>query len=414
MSRVRESIRKIPDFFGRFKFLRKRSVLLGAAGVAVLLAVALWPRASEVDLSAATTGTLMVTVDEEGETRVHERYTVSAPVSGEIRRIELEPGDRVEAGRTVLAQLRPSSPAPLDARVRAESEASVHAAQAALGRARAERERAAAVSARSQARHERLQQLFAEQVISRDTLETQQADAQATREALRSAEFAVSQARHQLTAASARMIQDAPDPQTGDIVVLAPVDGVVLKRLHESRSVVSAGAVLIEIGDVRQLEIVSDLLSSEAVKVSAGDAVLIEQWGGGKTLRGRVRRVEPAGFLKISALGVEEQRVNVIIDFEDPAEAWKALGDAYRVEVRVVIWQRPDVLKLPIGSLFRAGDDWAAFVADGGRARLRKLEIGQRNSREAQVLGGLRKGERVVLYPSDDLRDGARIVPRDN
>ncbi|WP_149193637.1 efflux RND transporter periplasmic adaptor subunit [Luteimonas suaedae] len=425
MPRLRDSLRRIPAFFGRLGFLKKRSVLFGAAVVLVLLLVALWPRAMEVDLATATVGELLVTVDEEGETRVRERYMVSAPAAGEIRRIELEPGDPVEAGRTVVARLRPSAPVPLDVRTRAETEAAMQAAQAALGRAQAERARAATVATRAQQRYARLRDLQDSGAIARDTMEAQQAEAQAARDAVESAEHAVEQARHELAAARARLIRqgavaedpapdasDAGDIDGDDLLVFAPVDGVVLRRLRESRGVVPAGAELLEVGDARGLEIVSDLLSSEAVGVSSGDPVRIEQWGGGETLRGRVRRIEPAGFLKISALGVEEQRVNVIIDFEDPVEAREALGDAYRVEVRIVVWQKPDALKLPVGSLFREGGDWAVFVAEDGRARLRTLTLGPRNDREAEVEEGLREGEQVVLYPADDLRDGARIKPR--
>ncbi|NZA27359.1 HlyD family efflux transporter periplasmic adaptor subunit [Luteimonas sp. SJ-92] len=408
----------------RFGFLKRRSVWAGIAVVVMLLALALWPRAAEVELATATIGELMVTVDEEGETRVRERYMVSAPVAGEVRRIELEPGDPVEAGRTVVARMRPAAPAPLDARTRAELEAAVQASAAALARVQAERGRTATIATRARQQFLRLRALQDSGAIARDAVEAQQAEADAAGEALQSADHAVAQARHELAAARARLMRQdpesegrapsRPDPDSEDLLVLAPVDGVVLRRLRESRGVVPAGAELLELGNARGLEIVADLLSSEAVRVSPGDAVLIEQWGGGDTLRGRVRRIEPAGFLKISALGVEEQRVNVIVDFEDPVEAREALGDAYRVEVRVVVWHKADALRLPVGSLFRDGDDWAAFVADGGRARLRKLELGRRNSREAEVLGGLQEGERVVLYPADDLEDGTRIKPRED
>lgn len=407
----------------RLAFLRRRSVWLGVAVVVALFAVALWPRAVEVDLATASIGELTVTVDEEGETRVRERYLVSAPVAGEVRRIELEPGDPVEAGRTVVARMRPAAPTPLDARTRAELEAAVQGASAALARVQAERGRTATIATRARQQFLRLSALQDSGAIARDAVEAQQAEAEAAAEALRSAEHAVAQARHELAAARARLMRldpaaeqpppSRPDPDSDDLLVLAPVDGVVLRRLRESRGVVPAGAELLELGNARGLEIVSDLLSSEAVRVSPGDAVLIEQWGGGATLRGRVRRVEPAGFLKISALGVEEQRVNVIVDFEDPLEAREALGDAYRVEVGIVVWRKEDALRVPVGSLFRAGDDWAVFAAEDGRARLRRLALGQRNSRDAEVLDGLREGERVVLYPADDLEDGMRIKPRE-
>jgi len=230
--------------------------------------------------------------------------------------------------------------------------------------------------------------------------------------AMGAAEFAVAQARHDLEAARARLVGERAAAAGRDVVLRSPVDGVVLRRHRESQSVVPAGERLLEIGDPRRLEIVTDLLSSDAVKVAPGDAVLIEQWGGGRTLHGRVRRVEPAGFTKVSALGVEEQRVNVILDFADPQEAWRALGDGYRVEVRVVTWRGEDVLKVPTGSLFRRGEEWALFVAVEGRARLRTVRLGARNGAEAQILSGVEAGERVVRFPPDTLQDGDRITER--
>lgn len=396
------------------KILKNRRIWLITAGLAVLLAIALWPRATEVDLAEVTKGRLRVTVDEEGETRVRDRYVVSAPAAGELGRIELEPGNPVDGGRTVVARLRPSAPTPLDARTRAESSATAEAAEAALERARAERERAAAVADRAQQRHERLQRLWESRSVTRDALEAQEADARTARAALDAAERAVDQTRHELEAARARLVQGTPDPQTGELTLVAPVDGVVLQRHHESQTVVMAGEPLLDVGNPGRLEVVSDLLSSEAVRVTPGDAVLIEHWGGDETLRGRVRHVEPAGFLKVSALGVEEQRVNVVVDLEDPENAYARLGDAYRVEVRIVTWERDAVIKAPVGALFRRSEDWAVFVDDGGRARLRTLEIARRNSEEAQVTKGLRAGERVVLYPPDTLEDGTRITPRDD
>ncbi|NJL28883.1 MAG: efflux RND transporter periplasmic adaptor subunit [Thermoanaerobaculia bacterium] len=195
-------------------------------------------------------------------------------------------------------------------------------------------------------------------------------------------------------------------------MIHAPIDGVVLKRLRESEAVVAAGEPLLEVADPAALEIVSDLLSTDAVKVRAGQNVLIEQWGGDHTLEGKVRRVEPSGFTKISALGVEEQRVNVIVDFQDPHAAWEALGDGFRVEIRIVVWERDDVLKVPVSSLFRQGDDWAVFAVGEGKARLGKVEVGQRNDLEAEVLSGLAEGEQVIVHPSDKVTDGVGVAAR--
>ncbi|MPZ18161.1 MAG: efflux RND transporter periplasmic adaptor subunit [Luteitalea sp.] len=400
-------------FRGAVGLLKNRRVLLAALVIAVLLTIALWPRPMEVDLTTVTKGPLLVTIDEEGETRVRQRFEVTSPVAGEVLRINLEPGDPVTGGKTVLATVRPSAPTPLDARSRAEAQAAVQAAEATLGRAQAERDRAATVLARSKQQLERASNLIEGGAISRDEFDARETDARTAEEALRAADFVVTQAQRDVDVARARLVQSSGNSLgTGDIPLLAPVDGVILRRLRQSQTVVPAGEPLLEVGDANGLEIVADLLSSDAVRINTGDRVLIEQWGGGKTLGGRVRRVEPSGFMKVSALGVEEQRVNVIIDFEDPELASRALGDGYRVEVRVVIWQEDNVLKVPTGTLFRRGDQWALFVVEDGRARLRTIEIGQRNGAEAQVLDGLREREQIVLYPPDTLADGGRVAQR--
>jgi HlyD family secretion protein len=230
-------------------------------------------------------------------------------------------------------------------------------------------------------------------------------------EAVNAAVFAAQAAASELQRAQARV---APAPLAAGrvVTVTAPVDGVVLKRNRESESFVPAGDPLVEIGNPHQLEIVSDLLSTDAVKVQPGARALVEQWGGDKVLEAVVRRVEPSGFTKISALGVEEQRVNVILDFKDPAGAWTALGDAYRVEIRIVIWEAADVVKAPTGALFRSTDQWAVYVVEDGRARRTRVELGQQTGQEAEVLSGVGEGARVVLHPPDTLEDGARVEER--
>jgi HlyD family secretion protein len=393
--------------------LKNRKVLAALGFVALLLVIALWPSSVSVDVATAKRGPMSVTVDEEGETRVHDRFVVSAPVAGEVLRIELEPGDPVRRGETVLATFQPAAPNPLDARSRAEAEAGVAAARAALGSARAERERAEAALRLARSELERNQELAEQKIVSRQDLESKETEARAAEEAMRAAEFGVASAMHQLEMAQARLLQATGVGRgSGVIEIHSPIDGVVFKRYRESEAVVPAGEPLLELGDPHHLEIVSDLLSTDAVKVKSGNAVLIVQWGGNKTLRGRVRLVEPSGFMKISALGVEEQRVNVIVDFEDPEEAWAALGDGYRVEVRVVIWEGQGVLQVPTSSLFRKGEKWAVFAVDSGRARVRTIELGQRNGLSAQVLSGLEEGDTVVVHPSDSLEDGARIARR--
>lgn len=352
-----------------------------------------------------------MTADDEGETRVRDRYLVSAPVAGRLLRIELEPGDPVKRG-AVVAALLPAPPALLDARSRAEATAAVEAARAALGRARAERERARGLRDRARSDLERHRSLAASGIVSPEALEMRETEARAAEEALRAAEFAVRTAEQELERARAVLLQFTGGAPGRAVELRSPVDGVVLKRLRESEAVVPAGEPLLELGDPRRLEIVSDLLSADAVKVRPGQVVLIEQWGGERALRGRVRRVEPSGFMKVSALGVEEQRVNVIVDFEEPAEAWEALGDGYRVEVRIVVSEAPEAVKVPTSSLFRRGEEWAVFAVQGGRARVRAVEVGRRNGLEAEVLSGLTAGERVVVHPADTLRDGARVSPR--
>jgi len=391
------------------RILKNLRVLAAVAVVAVILLAALWPSAIEIDTVAVERGPMQVTIDEEGETRVRERFVVSAPVMGRLERIELEPGDAVVRGKTVVARLTPA-PAPLiDPRSAAELNAAVEAAQAVIGQTRAERDRARSMLTRATSTAGRLQALLKAGAISGDELEAAETARRTAEEALRAAEFTVARAEHERQLARARLRPSSGGGSPVDVV--APVDGVVLKRNRESATVVPIGDPLLEIGDPASLEIVSDLLSTDAVKVTPGAAVLIEQWGGGNVLNGRVRRVEPSGFMKVSALGVEEQRVNVIVDFANRAEAG-SLGDAYRVEVRIVTWRVDSTLKVNVGSLFRRGEDWAVFAIENGRARLQPLKVGQRNDREGQILEGLSEGQMVALHPPDTLQDGARIKRR--
>jgi HlyD family secretion protein len=390
---------------------RYRRWFWGIVLVVGLAAVALWPDETAVDVGEVVQAPLQVTIDEEGETRVRRRFLVSAPVTARVLRIELEPGDPVVGGETVVARLRAETPALLDARTRAEAEAAVASAKAALGRTRAEVDRARTELARLERELARERDLDEAGLTTRQTIELREADVRLAAETLRAAEFASAAAASELARAEARL--GVGDNAAGRVLtVTAPVDGVVLRRLRESEGVVPAGEPLVEIGDPADLEIVADLLSTDAVRVTPGAPVRIEQWGGDTVLRARVRRVEPAGFTKISALGVEEQRVNVIMDFEDPVDAWTRLGDGYRVEVRIVTWESADAVIVPASALFRRGADWAVFVTDEGRASIRTVTIGQRNQRHAEVLDGLAPGDRVVLHPGDTLADGARIAPR--
>jgi HlyD family secretion protein len=329
-------------------------------------------------------------------------------------RVELEPGDPVQAGDTVVARLQPTDPALLDVRTRAELQARVQAAQAAVGRARAEQQRVSADLEFARRDLKRYQELMAAGLASREQLETMQRSVRTLEEALTSADFAIRTAQYELQAARAGLLQAegrGPAPRAA-VELRSPVDGVLLRRLQESETIVQPGQPIVEIGDLRRMEVVSDLLSTDAVKVAPGNRVRLEQWGGAAPLAGRVRRVEPSGFTKISALGVEEQRVNVIVDFDDPIAASKSLGDGYRVEVRIVIWERDAVLKVPTSSLFRVDGRWAVYRVEGERALLRRVTVGQRGGLDAELLSGLEEGDTIVVYPSDDVVDGVKITRR--
>lgn len=399
------------------KKLRLKHAIGAAVGVAIsiLIVLAMRPQPVPADFATVERGPLQVTVDEEGETRVRDRFMVSAPQAGRVLRIDLEPGDEVSAEMTVVATLQPTDPVLLDKRAKAEAEARVGAARAALEMAQAERDRAGAELKYARAEEERYRRLAAEEIVSRERFETAELQRSTREKALSAAEHAVENAAQELAAARAALIRTRPaDGAAGvdPISLFAPIDGVVLQRLHESEAVVPAGEALVEIADPSRLEIVSDLLSTDAVKVRRGNKVLIEQWGGEKPLQGKVRRVEPYGFTKFSALGVEEQRVNVVIDFEDPREAWEALGDGYRVEVRIVVWEREEVVQVPTSSLFREGEDWAVFVVEDGKAALRRLELGERNGLAAEVRDGVDVDDRVIVHPSDAISDGVEVEER--
>jgi HlyD family secretion protein len=393
------------------RLLTNRRVLISVVVVVGLVAVAMWPDTLPVDVAAVTRGPLIVTIDEEGQTRVRERFVVSAPVSGRVVRIELEPGDAVKRGQ-VVARVRAEAPPLLDTRTRAEAQAAIDSARAALGRARAEEQRARASQAQAERELRRLRELAADELATKQQVDTAESESQVAQEALNAAAFAARAAASELQRTEARLAPPVADTSGRVATVTSPIDGVILKRLRESESYVPAGDPLLEIGNPADLEIVSDLLSTDAVRVKEGSRAMIEQWGGDRTLDARVRRVEPSGFMKISALGVEEQRVNVILDFVDPAGAWQALGDGYRVEARIVIWEAPDVLKVPTGALFRVGNKWAVYVAEAERARQTLVEVGHQTAQEAEVTSGLSEGDRVILHPGDTMVDGVRVELR--
>ena len=395
------------------RVLMDRRVLLSIAVVGGLAAVALWPQTIAVDVAQVSRGPLTVTIDEEGRTRVRDRFVVGAPVTGRLLRIELDPGDRVERG-AIIARLQPEAPPLLDARTQAEAVAAAESAAAALEHARAEERRAHAALTQAQRELIRTRTLTAAGATTRQDLDAREADASLAAEAVNAAASAVRAASAEVDRARARAATPGPRVGSGGgtVVVNAPVGGVVLQRPRQSEGVVQAGEPLVEIGDPRQIEIVTDLLSTDAVMVKPGARAIIEQWGGDTPLAATVRRIEPAGFTKISALGVEEQRVNVVLDFVDSDEACAALGDAYRVEARIVVWEAPDVLKVPTNALFRDEGRWAVYLASDGRARRTFVELGHQTGPEAEVTSGLTEGAVVIVHPGDLVRDGGRIAPR--
>jgi HlyD family secretion protein len=398
------------------KALDRRRLTTGAVALALaaILVWVLWPSPEPVDIVEVTRGPLVVTLDEEGETRVRERFVVSAPVAGRLLRIELEPGDPVVAGETVLAVLQPREATLLDRRSRAEAEAQVHALEAELERARHEGAQAEAELEFAVAEHARAQRLSAGNVLSAEELDAAKLAETRAREAVEAAAHAIEGAAYRLTSARARLLDAGNPGRRGDdpISLHAPIDGVVLRLVRESESVVLAGEPLLEVGNAPDLEIVADYLSSDAVKIRPGARVWIERWGSERPLEGRVRRVEPSGFTKISALGVEEKRVNVIIDLIGPPEEREGLADGFRVETRVVSWESDDTVQLSAGALFRRGEGWAVFVVDKGRAQLRAVEVGARTPAAVEILAGLEPGERVIDHPRDAIADGARVAPR--
>ena len=401
------------------KWFKRIAAGAGALIVLALIAVALRPAPVAVDLAAVARGSLLVTIDDEGETRVRDVYVVSAPVAGRVLRIEQEVGDAVEAGQTILARIQPSDPSFLDVRSQSEAEARVRAAQAELALHEADVQRAIAERDFADVELERTRELIKGGNVSEAALDRKQMSFNTAAAQVKTADAAVAVARSELERARASLIApssrdgEGVDPRCCIVNVRAPVSGRVLKLIQESETVVGAGQGLVEVGDPADLEIVVDLLSTDAVRVREGAAVAVTDWGGGRTLKGRVRRVEPFGFTKISALGVEEQRVNVIIDFTEPREAWASLGHGYRVEVRIEEWRGDQVLKVPTSALFRQRNDWAVFVADSGdRARLKTVQVGRANGREAQIVAGLEPGERVVLHPGETIDDGVRLTER--
>jgi HlyD family secretion protein len=377
------------------------------------LTYAMLARAVPAEVASVTQGPLVVTIEEEGKARVTERYVVSAPMTGYVRRIDLHVGDAVKAGQ-VLAAIEPTRSNALDPRTRAQAAAQLKAADAAVAAARENSRAAEAQAELARQELERSESLRLSNFISAQALDRARSEVSRTQAVRLAAEHATNVARFELDVARAALANTAGLQAGGPletIEVRAPVEARVLKLARESEGAVQSGQPLLEIGNPEALEVEVDVLSTQAVKIAPGSRVLFDRWGGETQLHGTVRVVEPTGFTKVSALGVEEQRVRVVVDFTTPREVWRRLGDGYRVEARFVVWEGTDVLQIPAGALFRHQGGWAVFAVESGRAKQKPVEIGQRAGLAVQVKTGLALGERIVVHPDDRIRDGVRITP---
>lgn len=408
-----------------------RRLVLAALAAAVCGAIVygLLPPPVEADLARASIGPLRVTVDQDGKTRIRERYTVSAPLAGRLLRIALDPGDAVQAGSSVLATIEPGDPQLLDARAVRQAEAAVRAAEAKLKRITPLLEESLANQEQAESELTRLRAAAVARVasVSESDIEAKLFDFRTRSALVRSARHAEEIARFELEQAEAALLRSQPaeiaepttapepDARAADehLVIRSPISGRVLRVFQESSAVVTTGTPLLELGDPTDLEVEVDVLSRDAVRIRPAALVLLEHWGGDRVLQGRVRLVEPSAFTKISTLGVEEQRVNVIVDLQDPPDARPALGDGFRVEARIVVAEAVEALKIPTSALFRTPDGaWAVFALREGRARLVVVEVGLQTGAESQILAGLSAGDAVVVHPGDDVADGVAVRPR--
>ena len=385
------------------------------AVVIALIVLGLRPQSSPVETARASTGPMRATVSEEGKTRIRQRYVVSAPVSGQLRRIAFKPGAVVEAGNTVVAIIEPMAASPLDARSRALAEARRASTVVLLEKSRTTQE-----LAKSELR--RVEQMYATKTLSPQDLESAQMRENAAAREVAAAEGSLREVEAQLLAYGGPVSRRAADGREtvppmdlsagiDPVEVKATVSGSILHVFQESSRAVTQGTPLLEIGDPTDLEVVVEMLSRDGAALMPGAKVELEQWGGTTPLEGKVRLVEPAAFTKYSALGVEEQRVNVVVDITTPIEQRRTLGDNFRVEAHVVVWESDKVLKVPSSGLFRRANDWAAFTVRHGQAQLIPVKAGRSSGAEIQVLEGLREGDEVILYPGDRVKDGQRVQP---
>jgi HlyD family secretion protein len=394
--------------------LKRGLIVAGVLALAAALAWAMWPKPVGVDFALATRGPFVVTVDEEGKTRIKDVYTVSSPIGGKLLRRPLEVGDRVRKDVTAVATIEPSAPPFLDVRTLRELEAQVEAGKAAVALAEAEVRQAESELEFAESELVRARTLIRNKTISERAHERARIDAETRRAAVARTKSNLEVRKRELDSAQARLIgpEEAAKgevPVGCCVTVRAPESGRVLRLIQESERVVLAGTPLVEIGDPENLELVVEYLSTDAVKVREGASAAVEGWGG-PPLTAKVTRVEPAGFTKISALGIEEQRVRIILALVNAGEAVEKLGHEFRVVVKIQIYESAKALRVPISALFRKGDSWAVFTVERGRARLAPVELGERNTTYAEVLRGLAEGSVVLMHPSDRIADGVRVV----
>lgn len=380
------------------------------SGVLASIVYAVRPKPLEVEVAAATRRTLVVTVDEDGKARVKDRFVVSAPLSANLARIELHVGDAVTPG-TVLARLVPLPSPLLDQRSRSQAEAQVAVAGAANSQAAAQIERARAALELSRTEAQRTRALFGNGTVTRAALERAELDERGRTAELTSAEFAARVATHQLREARAALGRYDADNPGETWVVTSPIEGQVLSILQKSEGVVQAGAPLLELGDPKALEIVADILTRDAVAVNPSARSEIVDWGGAP-LEARVRLVEPSGFTRMSALGVEEQRVNVVLDLLSPFTMWSKLGDGYRASVRIETYRAENVLVVPQSALFRNNAVWAAYVVRQGAVALQPVEVGHRDKTSVEIVEGLNEGDQVIVHPSAKVLPGVQVVAK--
>lgn len=393
--------------------IRRSLPWIGGLLLLALIAWGLWPKPVIIETGVVARGPLTVRVSEEGKTRVRNRYVVAAPVAGKMRRVALKPGDEVKAGETLLTTIEPVVAPLLDPRARAQAEALVSAREAARKQAVESLEALRAAAKMADSELVRVRSVTRDGTLSVSDRERAEMEAAVKSAEVRAAEFSLQVIDYEIAQARAALERPGADSAGNLVEVKSPVSGRVLKVMRESEMVVAPGMEILEIGDAADIEIEAEILSRDAVSIKPGDSVEIEQWGGEAPLRGRVRRVEPAAFTKISALGVEEQRVIVLSDLVNPPEAAKSLGDRYRVEVRVAVWHTDEALIVPAGALFREGNAWKTYVFRDGKAVLTAVEAGRSDGRFSQILSGLNEGDEVLLHPPDTVTAGTAVTKRE-